>query len=64
MLALLTVGPKFTRPTSLAAAAAVDRPTSAANPSAVANAVDRYELRDASLMCNVQSMGQTDSRSL
>ena len=49
MLDLLTVGPQFTRPASRAAAAAIDRylllprPTSAANPSVAAAAVDRRD---------------------
>jgi len=43
MLDLLTVGPQFTRPATRAAAAAIDRPTSAANPSVAAAAVDRRD---------------------
>jgi len=48
MLELLTVEPKFTRPASREAAAAIDRylrPTSAANPPAAAAAVDRRDCR-------------------
>jgi len=48
MLDLLTVEPKFTRPASREAAAAIDRylrPTSAANPPAAAAAVDRRDRR-------------------